>query len=84
MTKYKFSDTARTIIHYLQDNPGKNVTYKDIANEFGINGRSASSTITHLVRKGYAYREPIPDSDAKYVRLTSEGLDLDADQTVEE
>lgn len=79
MPKYVFSDSARAVLHYLRDNQLPNLTYRDIAEATGLRPRSASCTITALVKKGLVCREVI-DDDTKYIHLTDAGLLVDIDE----
>lgn len=83
ITKPVFSDNAKKVLKYLQENQGKDETFKDIAKAVRLTDKATNCIITSsLVRKGYAIRELQPDGGTNFIRLTDEGMKVDPEITV--
>ena len=83
ITKPVFSDNAKKVLKHLQENQGKDETFKDIAKAVHLTDKATNCIITSsLVRKGYAVRETHPDGGTKFIRLTEEGIKADPESTV--
>lgn len=83
ITKPVFSDNAKKVLKHLQENQGKNETFKDIAKAIHLTDKTTNCIITSsLVRKGYAVRELQPDGGTNFIRLTNEGINVDPEITV--
>lgn len=83
ITKPVFSDNAKKVLKHLQENQGKNETFKDIAKAVHLTNKTTNCIITSsLVRKGYAVRELQPDGGTNFIRLTDEGINVDPEITV--
>lgn len=83
ITKPVFSDNAKKVLKHLQENQGKNETFKDIAKAVHLTNKTTNCIITSsLVRKGYAVRELQPDGGTNFIRLTNEGINVDPEITV--
>lgn len=83
ITKPVFSDNAKKVLKHLQENQGKNETFKDIAKAVHLTDKTTNCIITSsLVRKGYAVRELQPDGGTNFIRLTNEGINVDSEITV--
>ena len=75
ITKPVFSDNAKKVLKHLQENQGKDETFKDIAKAVHLTDKATNCIITSsLVRKGYAVRELQPDGGTNFIRLTDEGI----------
>ena len=83
ITKPVFSDNAKKVLKHLQENKGKDETFKDIATAVHLTDKTTNCIITSsLVRKGYAVRELQPDGGTNFIRLTNEGINVDPEITV--
>lgn len=83
ITKPVFSDNAKKVLKHLQENHGKDETFKDIAKAVHLTDKTTNCIITSsLVRKGYAVRELQPDGGTNFIRLTNEGINVDPEITV--
>lgn len=83
ITKSVFSDNAKKVLKHLQENQGKDETFKDIAKAVHLTNKATNCIITSsLVRKGYAVRELQPDGGTNFIRLTNEGINVDPEITV--
>lgn len=83
ITKPVFSDNAKKVLKHLQENQGKNETFKDIAKAVHLTDKTTNCIITSsLVRKGYAVRELQPDGGTNFIRLTNDGINVDPEITV--
>lgn len=83
ITKPVFSDNAKKVLKHLQENHGKDETFKDIAKAVHLTDKTTNCIITSsLVRKGYAIRELQPDGGTNFIRLTNEGINVDPEITV--
>lgn len=83
ITKPVFSDNAKKVLKHLQENHGKDETFKDIAKAVHLTDKTTNCIITSsLVRKGYAIRELQPDGGTNFIRLTKEGINVDPEITV--
>lgn len=83
ITKPVFSDNAKKVLKHLQENHGKDETFKDIAKAVHLTNKTTNCIITSsLVRKGYAVRELQPDGGTNFIRLTNEGINVDPEITV--
>lgn len=83
ITKPVFSDNAKKVLKHLQENHGKDETFKDIAKAVHLTDKTINCIITSsLVRKGYAVRELQPDGGTNFIRLTNEGINVDPEITV--
>ena len=83
ITKPVFSDNAKKVLKHLQENHGKDETFKDIAKAVRLTDKTTNCIITSsLVRKGYAVRELQPDGGTNFIRLTNEGINVDPEITV--
>ena len=85
MAKYRYSDGARGILHYLQETRRDDMTFRDLAVQVGKAPRSASAIITALARKGLVERVlKAEGDDVKYVVLTEAGAACDPDEMIED
>lgn len=83
ITKPVFSDNAKKVLKHLQENHGKDETFKDIAKAVHLTDKTTNCIITSsLVRKGYAVRELQPDGGTNFIRLTNKGINVDPEITV--
>lgn len=83
ITKPVFSDNAKKVLKHLQENHGKDETFKDIAKAVHLTDKTTNCIITSsLVRKGYVVRELQPDGGTNFIRLTNEGINVDPEITV--
>ncbi len=83
ITKPVFSDNAKKVLKHLQENHGKDETFKDIAKAVHLTDKTTNCIITSsLVRKGYAVRELQSDGGTNFIRLTNEGINVDPEITV--
>lgn len=83
ITKPVFSDNAKKVLKHLQENQGKNETFKDIAKAVHLTDKTTNCIITSsLVRKEYAVRELQPDGGTNFIRLTNKGINVDPEITV--
>lgn len=83
ITKPVFSDNAKKVLKHLQENHGKDETFKDIAKAVHLTDKTTNCIITSsLVRKGYAVRELQPDGGTNFIRLTNDGINVDPEITV--
>lgn len=83
ITKPVFSDNAKKVLKHLQENHGKDETFKDIAKAVHLTDKTTNCIITSsLVREGYAVRELQPDGGTNFIRLTNEGINVDPEITV--
>lgn len=80
----KLTEKSKNAFNYVKEY-GK-VTTKEMADHFGVNGRSISATVTDLKKKGLVVREEAMDGETKlvYVSLTDEGKAFDPEASVEE
>lgn len=83
MAKYKYSDGARGILHFLQETKREDMTYRDLGEQVGKAPRSASAIITSLVKKGLLERV-VQEDGAKFVVITEAGLACDPDEMIED
>lgn len=79
------SEKTKTVLNYLKDADGANLTAQDIADAVGYPKKSVDGIVTSgLQRKGLAYREPaeveVTDAEGntvhkqvKFIKLTDEG-----------
>lgn len=85
MAKYRYSDGARGILHYLQETRRDDMTSRDLAAQIDKTPRSASAIITGLARKGLVERVlEFEGGDRKYVVLTEAGAACDPDEMIED
>ena len=83
ITKPVFSDNAKKVLKHLQENHGKDETFKDIAKAVHLTDKATNCIITSsLVRNGYAVRELQPDGGTNFIRLTDEGVKVEPEITV--
>lgn len=80
----KLTEKSKNAFNYVKEY-GK-VTTAEMAEHFGVNGRSISATVTDLKKKGLVDREIVQDGETKltYVTLTDEGKAFDPEAPVEE
>ena len=80
----KLTEKSANIFNYVKEY-GK-VTTKEMADHFGVNGRSISANITDLKKQGLVVREEVMDGENKlvYISLTDEGKAFDPSAPVEE
>lgn len=80
----KLTEKSKNVFNYVKEY-GK-VTTAEMAEHFGVNGRSISANVTDLKKKGLVDREIVQDGEAKltYVFLTDEGKAFDPEAPVEE
>lgn len=72
------SENARTVLGYLQENVGAEVTYVQIAEATGLAPRTVNGIITSaLVKRGLAERKTVEGQEKKLIVLTAEGVDYD-------
>ena len=83
--KYKnFSEKAITIMTYLQDHNGEDLTAKDIAAAVDMEARSITGVINGLVKKGFVERVVVEGEKDKRVVLTAAGAALDPEAPLDE
>lgn len=75
------SEKSLTVLNYLIEKNGTNVTAADIAEDLGMEVKSVNGIVTSgLQRKGYAERVPaVIDTEegpkpVKFIKATAEGL----------
>lgn len=75
----KLTEKSQNTFNYIKEF-GK-ITTAELAEHFGVNGRSISATVTDLKKKGLVERETVMDGENKlvYVSLTEEGKVFDPD-----
>lgn len=80
----KLTEKSKNAFNYVKEY-GK-VTTAEMAEHFGVNGRSISATVTDLKKKRLVDREIVQDGETKltYVTLTDEGKAFDPEAPVEE
>ena len=72
------SENARTVLGYLQENVGADVTYVQIAEATGLAPRTVNGIITSaLVKRGLAERKTVEGQEKKFIVLTETGVDYD-------
>lgn len=72
------SENARTVLSYLQENVGADVTYVQIAEATGLAPRTVNGIITSaLVKRGLAERKTVEGQEKKLIVLTEAGVDYD-------
>lgn len=72
------SENARTVLGYLQENVGADVTYVQIAEATGLAPRTVNGIITSaLVKRGLAERKTVEGQEKKFIVLTEAGVDYD-------
>lgn len=71
------SENAQTILTFLQNHEGEDLTHKDIAEALDISPRSVTGTVTGLQKKGFVERVETDDPKVKYIKATATGLELD-------
>jgi Mn-dependent DtxR family transcriptional regulator len=82
------SDKTKTVLNYLKEANGANLTAADIAEAVGFPKKSVDGIVTSgLQRKGLAYREPaeievtneegkVEHKQVKFIKLTDEGMNF--------
>lgn len=81
------SENARTILEYLKENVGTDVTYVKIAEDTGLAPKTVNGIITMaLGKRGLVTRVTVEGQDKKLIVLTDEGVNYDptADDEVAE
>lgn len=84
-TKKAVSEKSLSVLNYLKENDGKNLTAQDIADAMGLEKKSVDGIVTSgLQKKGYTERIPaeIPCEDGthkpiKLIQLTDAGRAYD-------
>jgi len=71
------SENAQTVLTFLQEHDGEELTHKDIAEAVNLSPRSVTGTVTGLQKKGFAERVETDDPKVKYIKATPAGLALD-------
>ena len=84
--KYLFSDNARNILHYLQDNTAEISTAATIAEALGMTKPQVNGTVTGLARAGkeYVVRQVVEGVEGKVIFLTDKGKAVDPDEVLPE
>ena len=78
------SENARTILSFLKENYGKNLTAVQIAEELGLARKTVDAIITSaLGKRGLAERFVVEGIEKKVINLTKDGLSYDPDADVE-
>ena len=79
------TENARLILNFMKENPNREMTKQEIAAELSVSVQTVTGTMKNLLTKGYA-TERQEDIDvngvskvAKYVKITSAGLEYDPD-----
>ena len=83
--KVSVSEKSLTVLNYLKDNQGTNMTAADIAAALDMEKKSVDGIVTSgLQRKGYAERIPAEieledgtHKTVKFIQATEEGLAYD-------
>lgn len=86
------SEKSLTVLNYLKENKGVNMTAADIAEALGLEKKSVDGIVTSgLQRKGYAERIPaeieLEDGShkpVKFIQATEAGLAYDHDAALAE
>ena len=86
------SEKSLTVLNYLKENKGVNMTAADIAEALGLEKKSVDGIVTSgLQRKGYAERIPaeieLEDGShkpVKFIQATEAGLAYDHDEALAE
>ncbi len=74
------SENARTVLAYLQEHQGEDVTYTDIAEGTGLAPKSVNAIITSALgnkERVLATRVAVEGKDKKLIVLTDLGMDYD-------
>lgn len=90
MAKVAISENSLTVLNYLKENAGENMTAADIAEALGFEKKSVDGIVTAgLQRKGLAERVPatieVEDGEGtktkevKFIKATEAGLAYDHD-----
>lgn len=89
--KKGMTDGAKKVLAFLQENGGDKFTNAEVATALGISGSVVSGSVTGLVNKGRATREPVEVANeagkvttVNYIQITDEGLAFDPDEEVKE
>ena len=85
MAKKAVSENSLTVLNYLKENAGTQMTAADIAEALGMEVKSVNGIVTSgLQRKGYAERIPAEieledgtHKPIKFIQATEEGLNYD-------
>lgn len=84
MATKMFSENAKKVLGFLQENPNVDLTAKELAEAIGVPPRSVNGVITSLSTRGFVLREPVvvDDKEVKRIVLTEEGktVDINADK----
>lgn len=83
------SENSKKVLNYLKENNGADVTAADVAAALGIEKKSVDGAFTSAIqRKGYGVREEAEveledgsHAKVKFLRLTSEGMTFDPDES---
>ncbi len=79
-----FSEKAQTVLRYLQDHQGEQLTANMIAEATGLSPRSVNGTLTGLqketaVHPGLTTRTEVEGVEGKVIGLTAAGIAADPD-----
>ena len=85
MAKVSVSENSLTVLNYLKENAGKQMTAADIAEALGMETKSVNGIVTSgLQRKGYAERIPAEieledgtHKPVKFIQATDAGMNYD-------
>ena len=74
-----FSESAQTILTFLQTNHVVDITAKELSDTTGVPQKSINGVLTALQKKGLVFREEAVrgDEKVKYIRLTDTGKTVD-------
>ena len=79
------SENARTVLSFLKENYGANLTAAQIAEELGMARKTVDAIVTAaLGKRGLAERFVVEGIEKKVITLTKEGLSYDPDADTEE
>lgn len=90
MASKAITEKALTMLNYLKENSGENLTNADIAEDLGISPRSVVGSVNGLVKREFAERVEasieITNEDGstgtkpvKFIKITKAGMDYDHD-----
>lgn len=77
------SENARTILAYMKENFGANITAVQAAEDLGLGRKTVDAIVTALAKRSLAERTVVEGVEKKVIGLTKEGLAFDPDAVVE-
>lgn len=87
----KMTENSRKVFETLKANAGVKFLTSELAEKAGVSASAVTGSVTGLVKKGYAVREPQTitgvdgkDKEVKLIVITDAGLSFDPDAVVAE